>query len=149
MNRENLQKLADGLRQPLMARFHMGDYSQNDLAVRTQTCGSVGCAVGNATYIVGRKNINEGWGEYSGRLFDISDGSDEWEWCFSGAWAPTDDTPAGAADRIEILLNCGLPENWEEQMDGSAPLCYRQPKPLSIPGDENAPPSCGPDGCTP
>ena len=50
--------------------------------------------------------------------------SKEWDWCFSSRWADIDNTPTGAALRIEWLLNHGLPKDWRKQMVGEAPLCY-------------------------
>jgi hypothetical protein len=50
----------------------------------------------------------------------------EWIWCFGSQWANTDNTPMGAAIRILWLIECGLPNNWEAQMNNQAPLCYEQ-----------------------
>jgi hypothetical protein len=130
MNRENLQKLADGLRQPLKSKFDMWTFGGREIIPGglSHTCGSAGCAIGNATYIVEPKLIAEGWEQYSDRLFDLEEQSSEWEWCFSGSWGRTDNTPEGAADRIEVLINCGVPENWRAQLNGFARLCYKQEK---------------------
>ena len=51
--------------------------------------------------------------------------SAEWQWLFCAPWTKIDNTPEGAALRIEWLLKNGLPENWQEQMCGLDPLCYK------------------------
>ena len=68
----------------------------------------------------------EFWLLYSERIFGIEFGTDKWDWCFSGLWHKTDNTPEGAADRIEWVLENGLPDNWLEQMCGKDPLCYKR-----------------------
>lgn len=116
MNRKNLKKLADYLEsENLKAEFDM-QYFEN-------MCGSAVCAIGHAPYAGIPKKPNEDWVDYSQRVFDIR--SVEWIWCFSEGWSKSDNSPQGAAKRINWLLNHGLPEdNWFEQMKGQAELCY-------------------------
>lgn len=45
-------------------------------------------------------------------------------WLFGTDWAYIDNTPTGAAKRIEWLLNHGLPHDYEEQYARKAPLVY-------------------------
>ncbi len=52
--------------------------------------------------------------------------NDSWSWCFSPVWQRVDNTPEGAARRIEWLVEHGLPKNWDEQKYGNAPLIYNQ-----------------------
>lgn len=86
-------------------------------------CGSVGCLVGHGP-LAGIKSMpGEFWRDYSHRVFLSS--RDEWNWCFNQTWFLVDNTPSGGAKRILWLLEFGLPENWEAQMDGRSPLCYR------------------------
>jgi len=93
----------------------------------TPECNSVGCIIGHCTAL--DPNPLPRWGEGGIRFCDWAVKftelvGDEWKWCFSSKWLTTDNTPEGAALRIEWLLNNGLPENWVEQMNGTAPLCY-------------------------
>jgi hypothetical protein len=108
--RSNLLKLADHLmNKPLMAEFKMDTFSNNyarsyDAAT---DCGTAGCAIGHATYIISPKLSGEDWMDYSERLFGLSRYSDEWSWCFGSMWAAVDNSPQGAAQRIIYLLNIG------------------------------------------
>ena len=137
MNRENLQKLADGLRGPLVVEFDMGLFFSGDLAERDVTvvsgCGTAACALGHATYLVEPKALGEPFISYSRRVFGVEHAAAEignaWDWLFSPDWDETDNTPVGAADRIEWLLRNGLPDNADEQSQGLAPLCYRSADP--------------------
>lgn len=57
-------------------------------------------------------NVN--WLIYAGRAFNAPRGSDAHYWLFSGGWAGADNTPEGAAKRIEIALAKGIPENFDD-----------------------------------
>jgi hypothetical protein len=122
VNRKNLIKLRDYLRGPLKARFGMSSFGNDE----GPTCGTVGCALGHATYCVAPKGINEDWDDYGNRLFDLL-GDDEWEWLFDADWCEVDNTPEGAAVRIDILLESGVPDDMQDQLYGHAPLCYKVP----------------------
>ncbi len=125
MNKKNLLKLAAYLKKrKLNARFRMLVFSDNmSFAGLDQTvCGTVGCAVGHGPYAGIRKFKNETWREYSNRVFGLD--SEEWDWCFCGGWVYVDNTPKGAAKRIEYLLNHGVPETAKEQLYLQEPLCY-------------------------
>lgn len=122
----NLRKLAAYLRQPtLPAAFDMNRYC-GDTNHFAMDCGCVGCAIGHGPYAGIPKRRGEDWTEYSYRVFGISFPSMEWMCCFSSAWAYVDNTPDGAADRIEWMLECGLPEDLTSQLLGDAPLFYRK-----------------------
>lgn len=127
MNKENLKLLRDYLRRPvLQAHFDMRQFDDDrvDELVRT-TCGTVGCALGHATYAVTPKRKGEDWDDYSKRALGIEELSDEWLWCFSDQWADVDNTPTGAAARIDYLLEHGeLPGDWCDQMFGIKQPCY-------------------------
>lgn len=141
MNRENLQKLADGLRGELAAEFSMKWFCCTDdgepadvLAVIPKGCGTAACAIGHATYLVAPKEPDEDLFSYSERIFGTPAYGAEtdvgvWRWCFSGDWTYRDNTPTGAADRIEWLLRNGVPGDAREQRLGLAPLCYRSADP--------------------
>ena len=130
MKRENLQLMADHLKTNVnQENFHMGTYRGDD-DFSNPECGSAGCTVGTCTVLDVENVINnftnpdgeiEFWGwsvDFTG-IYRV-----EWEWCFGYAWSKTDNTPTGAALRIEWLLNNGLPENWKNQMYGREELCY-------------------------
>lgn len=110
MNRENLKKLADYLEGPLKADFNMSAYCEEFLYDQS-TCGSVGCALGHGPYAGIPKTRYESWNRYSERAFGFSNASKEWGWIFSSRWSSVDNSPIGAAKRIRILLDEGLPAN--------------------------------------
>ena len=119
----------------LIAAFDMGLFS-NGVG---HECGTVGCVLGHAASVIGR-SAREGWIGFSDRAFGLrafgsSHSANCWAWCFSCAWKGTDNTPHGAASRIEWMLERGLPADWERQMYGKSPLCYQQ---SSLPVREEA-----------
>ena len=107
---------------------------QYQKAQENNYCGAVGCAVGHAVYIKEakfKKSIDEDWIEYSFRLFGLDrygeDNNNCWIWCFSGDWSHNDNTPEGAAKRIQWMLeHNGVPNNYRKQINGDKPLCYRK-----------------------
>jgi len=111
------------------ARFSMAVFTEDEgwSDGKRTTCGTIGCAVGHGPYAGIPKRADEIWVQYAGRVFGIAPHikEDEWEWCFSDKWAGIDNTPKGAAQRIMWLLDKGLPEDWEDQMDGDSELCYK------------------------
>ena len=122
MNRENLRKLSDYLKGPLKAEFDMDVYTKKEWC--TQTCGTIGCAAGHGPYAGVPKFDSESWTTYVSRAFGL--GIADWsrQWCFSSNWVGVDNTPLGAAKRIDYLLEHGLPKNHIEQLYRKAPLCY-------------------------
>lgn len=130
MNRENLQRMADHIRTVPQELFNMEFYRSGDC--KKPKCGSVGCVIGHCTILdenplprIAYSNEID-FTVWSEMFTGIEDYQDEWNWCFSSGWADyrTDNTPEGAALRIEWLLNHGLPNDWEYQMCGMADLCY-------------------------
>lgn len=142
MNRENLKKLADGLRGPLKADFNMATFFMSksceksdegitDVSVLAKNhCGTAACAAGHATYLVAPKRVGESFHRYISRVFALEFHANklQWIWVFGGMWNRADCTPAGCADRIDWMLERGAPKDAEEQMMGEAPLCYRNAK---------------------
>lgn len=127
--RANLEKLAaylEGLPDDY-DHFDMGCYHSQSagLTKEVASCGAVACAVGHGL-AAGIPSMPEDWdwGRYSHRAFTPAGGF--WIWCFSYDWEHVDNTPHGAAKRIRWLLEKGLPENWQDQMNGRAPLCYKE-----------------------
>lgn len=120
------------------------DYSDNQIEllllnkVKVYDCGAVACAVGHCVdagfdpvksvdenWWSGRKDICIDWSKTAEKYFVDSISNDAWDWMFSGEWDRVDNTPHGAAMRICWYITNGLPDNWEDQMYGDAPLCYR------------------------
>lgn len=78
-------------------------------------CGSVGCAIGHGPHAGVRKELNENWTNYAKRVFgvDLYEGN-TFAFLFSCEWQRFDNTPEGAADRINYFLEKGLPEEVKE-----------------------------------
>lgn len=132
---ENLRKLAAHLRVSQSHNFDMSffavsaDYDQyRDPADVVNVCGSICCAVGHGPSAgIAPLQTDDNWFTYSRRtLLDFDEENDAWSWCFDDLWANRDNTPEGAACRIEYLLDVGLPENWRHQLHYGDPLCYRE-----------------------
>jgi hypothetical protein len=93
----------------------------------SEGCGTVACAIGHGPAAGIPVPVHcRSWGSYATAVF----GADPWrenglfDWCFAGAWHGTDNTPQGAAQRIYVMLDKGVPENYFSQMQGAEPLCY-------------------------
>ena len=128
MNTYNLQRMADHIRTIPQEAFNMEGYRKGqDLTIK---CDSVGCAVGHCPVLDPNPDKiprhKDGGIDYTEWSFNFT-GLDinQWAWCFSTDWTDADNTPEGAALRIEWLLSHGLPEDWYEQLKGMAPLCYK------------------------
>ena len=143
--RANLLELADLLESGVEGKngysfeFDMGCYfrdidsdgwGEEIIATRMKNlhgqCNSSACAIGVAVLggigRSGTKYIQM----YAQDVFGTDEeNTPEGEWMFSSYWEETDNTPHGAAARIRWLLEKGLPDNWEEQMFGEQPLCYK------------------------
>lgn len=129
MNRTNLKKLAKHLKKVPQHKFTMSDFrTENDYF--QNECKTAACAAGYIPEIApdfvirffDSKRIDFGETAVSFTGINISDRA--WDWLFRGDWSESDNTPTGAALRIEWLLKNGVPDNWYSQMTGNAPLCY-------------------------
>jgi len=115
-------------------RNRWGEYTEfapNEITKRLNdegeyTCGTAGCAVGHAPLAGIPPKLGEDWTDYCDRTLVrwLADFTDEWQWCFGSEWASVDNTPQGAGKRIMYMLKHGVPVDWQDQMDGDAPLCY-------------------------
>ena len=139
----NLLKLAAYLRELDHKKFDMGNFyeyydEQQEEPVHLtpdklesydepSPCGTVACAVGcgPAAGLPSTEEDDDCWDTYSRRVFikrDVSYKSHRvlahraWFFLFSGAWEPLDNTPTGAAERIEFLLENGL-SFWDDSMN--------------------------------
>jgi len=126
MNVRNLQRMANYIRTIPQDRFSMSTYREDES--NTAECNTVGCVVGHCT-ILDKELFNENKGDFGiwiRHYAGFSFSSPEWDWCFDPAWSCTDNTPSGAAKRIEWLIENGLPNDWMKQMCREKPLCYMQ-----------------------
>lgn len=140
MNRENLQRAADYIRTIPQERFNMGVYrdalpGQDEQPENEfdHECKTVGCVIGHCT-ILDKGNAlpmgpNSRWINYTDWSFKFFGplSQEEWDWCFDYNWKDRDNTPEGAALRIEWLLKHGLPVDWRDHRSCKAPLCYLNP----------------------
>lgn len=121
--------MADYIRTVPQESFNMAVF-RSGLAT-SHECSSIGCVIGHCTVL--DKNPlpidNEvhliDFDQWSINFTGLGMNDPEWHWCFGGAWCEIDNTPTGAADRIEWLLKHGLPEDWATQLEGDKPLIYR------------------------
>jgi hypothetical protein len=114
MNRKNLQKLATFLaygKLPKEVEFDMSAYAEDPWSKRDTICGTVGCAAGMGPFAGIKKKRVEDWDDYCGRVF-LESASREWDWCFGSSWQDIDNTPKGAARRIQYLLDKGVPDDF-------------------------------------
>lgn len=123
MNRTNLTKLSTYLAALPIGydHFNMDHYFVDGNRKTADTpvtiaevvpsaCGAVACAVGHgpaAGIPISPKHTS--WNVYSETVFDMATDTLEWEWCFSDIWSEYDNTPQGAAHRINWLLQYGEP----------------------------------------
>ncbi len=130
MNKENLQRMADYIRTINPSNFSM-EFWRNGQEQKPE-CDSVGCVIGHCT-VLDAENIENfiqpngkiDFDEWSNHFTGIQ--SAEWYWCFDADWYYRDNTPEGAARRIEWLIKNGVPEDWKSQMICEAALCYYEP----------------------
>lgn len=109
-----------------MTYFNLG----SDLPSKASTeCGAVACAIGHGPLAGIEALPREDWYAYGERVFGAEAVSPLYNWCFHAAWAYRDNTAEGAAKRIRIALEHGVPENWLARRAGSAalyPECIRK-----------------------
>lgn len=104
--KSNLRKLSKYLRGGhLTAEFDMGCYCEEAFPITVDgTCGSVGCAVGHGPYAGIPWKGETNWPTYSDNNLVDSDNY-LWGFLFSSDWEDYDNTPEGAADRIDFVLD--------------------------------------------
>jgi hypothetical protein len=129
MNKDNLRRMAEYIATVPQELFDMWAY-RNEEDLREHNCKTVGCVIGHCTILDDWKNIprdEDGdilFGEWSEIFTGLNIDSELWDWCFNYKWTPIDNTPIGASKRILWLIENGLPDDWEQQMNGEKPLCY-------------------------
>lgn len=117
-NKENLLKLSDYHKGVLKAEFGMWpadkEWDQPPF-----------CLLRGGPLAGLYKPRSEGWEEYSLRNYGIQVTHPAFTWLFSREWESIDNTPAGAAARVDWLLEHGeVPGDYLEQLGGESPLCY-------------------------
>lgn len=130
MNITNLKRMADHLKTVPQAKFSMrcGHEAYMPKTVNKK-CTDTNCIIGNCLHLdphVSDETLLEtnywGWAvQFTGLFYQ----SRSWNWIFHFEWGKVDNTPTGAAMRIEWLLKHGIPKNDMEQRHGKASLCYK------------------------
>ena len=121
MNKENLQRMADYIRTIPQELFDMSNYRCTNIEeggnISEPICNSVGCVLGHCT-VLDAGNIRqilktdlvlsyEAWAEQFTGMARQRDNPATWLYCFGSAWAYEDNTPEGAANRIEYVIKHG------------------------------------------
>jgi hypothetical protein len=126
----NLRKGAEGLMNlPPDQPFDMERYRSDDSEPPDpHDCGTAGCALGYFPMWIPPQEGEKHWSDYEARVTGLgsSYGNGSWGWCFGADWAGIDNTPQGAARRILHLLDNGLPDDWQDQMNGDAPYIFAE-----------------------
>lgn len=107
-----------------MIKFNMGQFCDFKTLDSDITCGTVGRFVGLLSYFI-EKETTETWVNYSKRISVFTCTLSQWDWVFGSYWVKTDNSMEGAIARARYYNEHGLPENWNEQIHGTAPLCYK------------------------
>ena len=132
----NLQQLSERLKsvslslakaQPdqNMALFGMRHYVKADKSKNGHDCISSACAVGHFAILLGLEcgqegviddeGLEIGWDTFSEEYIGIPQYGEQsviWDWLFSCRWSVLDDTPLGAAARIDRFLERGVPSKF-------------------------------------
>lgn len=77
------------------------------------TCGYAACVIGWTPSMPGmpKPSMYESWDEYAYHVYGLD--ALYWDWCFSDMWSAIDNTPKGAAARMQYLLdNPDMGEGW-------------------------------------
>ena len=117
LHKENFEKTAVLLEGPLKAEFDMSqfcEFDSNGRALETVVtdCGTVGCVLGHAIGVVPKFN-NENFWQYAERAFGCHSEDLEYHWVFHPSWKHLDNTAKGAAKRIRVMLEKGIPETFD------------------------------------
>jgi len=108
--RKNLIKLARyfNSRKKLQAEFDMGTYSEPSHLLGSNTCGSVGCALGHGPYAGILKLCNQSWHGYAKEFAPY----DDFDFLFGSQWAKVDNSKVGVVRRICYYLEHGTPKSF-------------------------------------
>ena len=89
-HRSNLEALRDYLLQPDIGQFSMRAWCY--------------CAAGHAMNLFDRDTNEKSTEDHVEELFGVEKDSEDFMFLFGGHWADIDNTPGGAADRIDAYL---------------------------------------------
>ena len=129
-NRENNEKLAHYLMSLPRdyEHFNMSIFSSasKHLAEKKDfECGTAGCAIGHGPNAGIKPSRPMSWNNYYLEYFEPNNFSAHFfDWCFSPNWSFVDNTPRGAAIRIQYALEVGIPSDWFEQANGTIPYVF-------------------------
>ncbi len=104
--------------------FEMSDFVQEGSEFAHLACGTAACAVGHGPMAGIDIEGPELWGVYSERVFINDWGCEAWDWCFAGTWSQYDNTVHGAAKRILLMLEHGVPEEFDGYIRANLPDIY-------------------------
>lgn len=118
MNKEhikNLRTLANYLKGEIKVEFDMEWFSSTGNTYETK-CGTSGCAIGHGPHAGIKKKKWETWLGYGERVFGISSDFHRslFHFLFGNYWSDFDNTPKGAAKRIDYFLEKGFPKELEK-----------------------------------
>lgn len=107
-----------------------GDRDGRQAFAHVAECGTAACAAGHGPKAGVSPIEGETWYAYSRRAFCDDIGCEDigitpWDWCFSANWTDVDNSAHGAADRMEYMLDNGIPDNAGNVQYGGDPLPYR------------------------
>lgn len=131
INIKNLIRMVNHLKTIPSKHFSMVRYRDKHNE-KEHECNSVGCAIGHCVQLDEPQNVpRSDYGSsnilfiaWSRQFTGLSCLSVEWEWCFSGCWAYSDNTPVGASMRILYMLENGVPEGWDISLAKDAESCF-------------------------
>lgn len=126
-NKENLLRMADYIETVPQEKFTMSVY-RGEKDFKDASCDTIGCAVGHCTilapHLIKQTELGIDFEAWVKEFTGVEWASKEWRWLFSGIWVLIDNTPTGAAKRIRHFVEHGLPDDWEQIMNGEKPLPY-------------------------
>jgi hypothetical protein len=95
----------------------------SDIVFTELSCGTVACAAGHAP--LAGIDCDE-FENYSDLIGYLTNGGDSlvYYWLFATEWSEVDNTPVGAAARIYIALDRGIPTDAKQQAKGEVSACY-------------------------
>ncbi len=123
--------MADYIRSTSQEQFDMSKY-RPALDNTTHICNSVGCVIGHCTALISEEEFKQiplhpsslgvDFTLWSENFTGLKRNYQEWEWCFDSEWYYFDNTPEGAADRIEYMLKYGVPSDFETPTEADVDL---------------------------
>ncbi len=130
--RKNLEILADYIATVPQEQFDMKEWrsSYNDLGeiIQGASCGTLGCIIGCAALSnIPELHHNNQYLLFTTYMYDkFGTGfySHIGQYLFNSDWHKIDNTPIGASKRIKYFLENGLPDTWEEELNGETKLSY-------------------------